>query len=76
MNAWLGANEKKLGPREKEREACVTFLEKDSQNKTSKNTINRRMQATMTNKTPRILSSSTALAHVPEVHPEKCGFSA
>ena len=30
----------------------------------------------MTKKTPRILSGSTVLAHIPELLPQKCGFSA
>ena len=54
------------------KEERATYLKRDLQEQNAKiQKKNTKMQATQTKKTPRILPTSTVLAH-----PEKCGFSA
>ena len=54
------------------KEERATYLKRDLQEQNAKiQKKNPKMQATHTKKTPRILPTSTVLAH-----PEKCGFSA
>jgi DNA primase catalytic subunit len=63
-------NEKRKRTRKEEREGFASFLVRDSQKRRRKTSRNRRMQATLREKAPRIFYACTALTHILEVRPE------